>query len=119
MANVSAPVVNGQVVSDYTSTNQKESTLGTDKLGKDAFLTLLVTQMQYQDPLKPSTDTEFISQLAQFSSLEEIEITSKPYFSKNLKALSAVIILLFEVLSATILSSASNSDIVNFNSSYF
>lgn len=73
MANVSAPIVNGQVVSDYTSTNQKESTLGTDKLGKDAFLTLLVTQMQYQDPLKPSTDTEFIGQLAQFSSLEEMQ----------------------------------------------
>ncbi len=73
MANVSAPVVNGQVVSDYTSTKQKESTLGTDKLGKDAFLTLLVTQMQYQDPLKPSTDTEFIGQLAQFSSLEEMQ----------------------------------------------
>lgn len=36
-------------------------------------MTLLVAQMQNQDPLNPSTDTEFISQLAQFSSLEQMQ----------------------------------------------
>ena len=43
---------------------------GNGSLDKDAFLQLLVTQMQYQDPLNPSDNTEYMSQLAQFSSLE-------------------------------------------------
>ena len=41
-------------------------------LGRDAFLQLLVTQMQHQDPTQPKADGEFIAQLAQFSSLEQL-----------------------------------------------
>ncbi len=65
-------------LTDYkaTETYQNEDTKGTSSLGKDAFLTLLTTQMKYQDPLNPSSDTEFIGQLAQFSALEEMQNVS-------------------------------------------
>ncbi len=43
------------------------------EIGKEAFLTLLVAQMEYQDPLDPTDNTEFVSQLAQFSSLEAMQ----------------------------------------------
>ena len=41
-------------------------------LGRDAFLQLLVTQLRHQDPMQPQADGEFIAQLAQFSSLEQL-----------------------------------------------
>jgi flagellar basal-body rod modification protein FlgD len=40
-------------------------------LGQDAFMKLLVAQISHQDPLKPMDDTAFVSQLAQFSALEQ------------------------------------------------
>lgn len=68
-----ANIVDGELIYEATPTNQSKNNVGTDKLGKDAFLKLLVTQLQYQDPLEPASDTEFISQLAQFSALEQME----------------------------------------------
>ena len=43
-----------------------------DDLGKDAFLQLLVTQLKNQDPLDPQDNGEYIAELAQFSSLEQM-----------------------------------------------
>ena len=45
----------------------------TSSLGKDAFLQLLVAQLSNQDPMQPADDTQFISQLATFSMLEQMQ----------------------------------------------
>ncbi len=50
-----------------------DSSTGSSTLGKDAFLQLLVTQMQNQNPLDPQDNSEFVAQLAQFSSLETMQ----------------------------------------------
>lgn len=57
---------------DYAK-QQASTAAGTNStLGKDAFLQLLVTQMQYQDPLDPQDNSEYLAQLAQFSALEQM-----------------------------------------------
>jgi flagellar basal-body rod modification protein FlgD len=53
---------------DKTSTTDKSK-----DLGKDAFLQLLVTQLQHQDPLQPQDNSAFLAQLAQFTSVESLE----------------------------------------------
>ena len=49
------------------------------ELGKDEFLKILVTQLQNQDPMSPMEDTDFIAQLAQFSSLEQMQSLNTSY----------------------------------------
>jgi hypothetical protein len=46
---------------------------GGNDLDRNAFLNLLITQLRHQDPLNPMDDREFIAQLAQFSSLEQMQ----------------------------------------------
>lgn len=52
-------------------------------LGEDDFLKLLAIQLQYQDPLEPMENTEFIAQLAQFSTLEGITSMGKSLLSMS------------------------------------
>ncbi len=46
-------------------------------LDRDAFLKILITQLRYQDPMNPMEDKEFIAQMAQFSSLEQMQQMNK------------------------------------------
>lgn len=59
--------------SKYTYTDKKDN----GELGKDAFLQILITQLQNQDPTNPMDDREFIAQMAQFSSLEQMQNMTK------------------------------------------
>lgn len=67
---------------DTSSTTQKNA----DALGRNAFLNLLVTQLQHQDPTQPQADGEFLAQLAQFSQLEQLQ-----QMNQKLAALEAIL----------------------------
>ena len=76
-----ANVVDGQIVNNGKTADSSSISKAVEAakkeaggaLDKDAFLQLLVTQMQYQDPLEPTDNTEYVSQLATFSTLEEMQ----------------------------------------------
>lgn len=65
-----APVENGKVIQDSSKTSKKKNEPNGSALGYDQFLTLLCAEMQYQDPLEPTSNTEYVAQLATFSQLE-------------------------------------------------
>lgn len=83
----------------YTTQNQSQPTETKGQtLGQNDFLTLLVAQLQNQDPLNPTDATEFTAQLAQFSQLEQLfnlndsmeQLATAQNNSERLSALSLI-----------------------------
>ena len=69
-----ATVENGKVVESASQSSLKNtSKTSNNGMDKDAFLQLLVAQMKYQDPLEPTSNTEYIAQYAQFSQVEQLQ----------------------------------------------
>lgn len=65
---VLAQVVDGKIDSSKNKTQKEETP--SNKLGYDQFLQLLCAEMQYQDPLEPTSNTDYVAQMATFSQLE-------------------------------------------------
>ena len=69
---ITAPVKDGKIVESSVSAaaDSDKTREVSNSMDKDAFLQLLVAQMKYQDPLEPTSNTEYVAQLATFSELE-------------------------------------------------
>ena len=67
-----APIEDGKFV-ESASQSSLERASSNSSMDKEAFLQLLVAQMKYQDPLQPTSNTEYISQFAQFSQVEQMQ----------------------------------------------
>ena len=70
---ISASTATAYLTSGEYSDQQSAIAAGEDDLGRDAFLTLLTTQLTNQNPLEPMDNEAFVAQLAQFSSVEGIK----------------------------------------------
>lgn len=68
-----APVEDGKIVETASQSSLHKTNTSSDGMDKDAFLQLLVAQMKYQDPLEPTSNTEYIAQYAQFSQVEQMQ----------------------------------------------
>ena len=75
VAGVKQMTIDQIIASQTTSTKETEI----PESWENDFLQLLITQVQHQDPLNPSTDTEFIAQLAQFSALEQMQNLNRTF----------------------------------------
>ncbi len=67
-----APIEDGKFVESTSQSSLSKTKEAGSDMDKDAFLQLLVAQMKYQDPLEPTSNTEYISQYAQFSQVEQM-----------------------------------------------
>lgn len=69
-----APIEDGKIVETTSQSSlSNKANVNKSDMDKDAFLQLLVAQMKYQDPLEPTSNTEYISQYAQFSQVEQMQ----------------------------------------------
>lgn len=64
---------NGNLIQSESYYNSTKSKTSNDALDKSAFLNLLVAEMKYQDPLNPSSNTDYVAQLATFSQVESMQ----------------------------------------------
>ncbi len=82
----------------YAVGNKSSAMAGQENaLGKDQFLTILIAQIKNQDPMSPMKDQDFIAQMAQFSSVEQLT-----YMAKSLDGLTNSIGLASSLIGKTI-----------------
>lgn len=74
---------------NYSAANKATTSAASKELGKDQFLKILITQLKNQDPLQPMQDKDFIAQMAQFSSVEQLVSISSQLKTLN-QSLGAV-----------------------------
>jgi flagellar basal-body rod modification protein FlgD len=72
MSTVSSTYTQSSSAAQTPTSSSSATSVGGLAPNEDTFLKLLVTQLQNQDPLNPADSTQFVSQLAQFSSLEQL-----------------------------------------------
>lgn len=70
IAKVDNGKIDSSVSSDKVAAKKTNTNIGKSKLGYDEFLKLLTAEMQYQDPLEPTSNTDYVAQMATFSQLE-------------------------------------------------
>ena len=70
---VTAVVKDGKLVTGTTSTTSTTTTKSSGTVDKTDFMNLLVAQMKYQDPLEPTSNTEWVSQYSTFTELEQMQ----------------------------------------------
>lgn len=87
------PVSTNNMWPNYAKGNVSSKNGKGQELGKDQFLSILITQLRHQDPLQPMQDREFIAQMAQFTSLEQLMNinTQLTAMSQSLGAASSII----------------------------
>lgn len=78
---VSSAASANSVTDNLSITKKTETKKNTNELGQAAFLELMITQMNNQNPLSPQDNSEFVAQLAQFSSVEGLERLNKSFNS--------------------------------------
>jgi flagellar basal-body rod modification protein FlgD len=84
--------INTDTTKILTLDEMKSKDAANGALGKDQFLKLFVAQLQHQDPMNPMQDSEFMGQMASFSTLEQVSnlAAANAQIAQNLTSTSAI-----------------------------